>query len=845
MVVAGVIFAAACSIYAASNFRLNSDINALLPTNVAWRQHELAFEKAFRRFNLLEAVVEAPTPELAAAATSALAHTLEADKARFKSVTNVGESGFFHRRGLLYLSLDELKRTAAGLIEGEPIIHDISTDRSLRGLVAELEDALLGLQSNRLKLDDFAGPLNMVSDSLEKVLAGKPSSFSWQQLTEGAATASLTERLGFIEINPVLDFNSVEPGEEAEATVHRIAAPIAAQFQASVRVTGPVAIDDEQFGSIKENAIRNGAITIAIVVFILWMALRSGRLILALVVNLLVGLTATAAAGLLMLGAFNIISIYFAVLFVGIGVDFAIQFSVRYRDERHRLGDLETAIRSAGSRVAMPLALASLATAAGFFSFLPTDYKGVSELGLIAGAGMLIAFLTSMTLLPALIMLTNPPGEPEALGYAFLAPVDEYLARHRMPIIVGTLLVVACVSPALSYLKFDFNPINLQNPNSEAISTYLELQKDRAIGANAVQALAASLEEANAVAARLMKLPQVASVRTLSTFIPADQDQKIPIIRSVATKLAGAFDAKETSPPPTDAENVAALNEGAQRLTEAAAGQQGPGAAAMRRLAGLLSQLAKAAPDMRDKASETLIWPLNADLADLQASLEGKPVTQADLPPALVGDWVAPDGEARISILPKADPDDLPAMRTFARAVVAIAPGATEGAIATIDGGDMILRAFVEAGAWALASIAVLLFIFLRRLRDVMLTLVPLALAALVTMEAMTLIGMSFNFANIIALPLLLGVGVAFKIYYIVAWREGTTHLLQTPLTRAVFYSALTTATAFGSLWFSSNPGASSMGKLLALSLACTLAAAVLFQPILMGKPRTPADRID
>ena len=211
-----------------------------------------------------------------------------------------------------------------------------------------------------------------------------------------------------------------------------------------------------------------------------------------------------------MVGAFNIISIYFAVLFVGIGVDFAIQFSVRYRDERHRLGDLQTAIRSAGSRVAMPLSLASLATAAGFFSFLPTDYKGVSELGLIAGAGMLIAFATSMTLLPALIGLVNPPGEPEALGYTFLSPVDEYLAKHRIPIIVGTLLVVACASPALYWLKFDFSPLDLQNPTSEAISAYLELRNDRSTGANAVQALAPSLGQANAVAERLLKLPEVA-----------------------------------------------------------------------------------------------------------------------------------------------------------------------------------------------------------------------------------------------------------------------------------------------------------------------------------------------
>jgi uncharacterized protein len=121
------------------------------------------------------------------------------------------------------------------------------------------------------------------------------------------------------------------------------------------------------------------------------------------------------------------------------------------------------------------------------------------------------------------------------------------------------------------------------------------------------------------------------------------------------------------------------------------------------------------------------------------------------------------------------------------------------------------------------------------------LTLVPLLLAGAVTLEICVIDGLALNFANIIALPLLLGVGVAFKIYYIMAWREGQTHLLQTSLTRAVIYSALTTATAFGSLCFSSHPGTASMGKLLALSLVCTLAAAVLFQPILMGKPRNAA----
>jgi uncharacterized protein len=148
------------------------------------------------------------------------------------------------------------------------------------------------------------------------------------------------------------------------------------------------------------------------------------------------------------------------------------------------------------------------------------------------------------------------------------------------------------------------------------------------------------------------------------------------------------------------------------------------------------------------------------------------------------------------------------------------------------------VRAFVEAGAFALAAIAVLLLIALRRVGDVLLTLVPLVVAGIVTLELCAVLGISLNFANIIALPLLLGVGVAFKIYYILAWRAGRTLLLQSSLTRAIVFSAMTTATAFGSLWLSGDPATSSMGQLMALSLVCTMAAAVLFQPALMGPPR-------
>ena len=192
----------------------------------------------------------------------------------------------------------------------------------------------------------------------------------------------------------------------------------------------------------------------------------------------MVGLSITAAIGLLLVGTLNLISVYFAVLFVGLGVDFGIQFSVRYRAERHEVDDLYGALLQAGRRAGAPLTLAALATAAGFLSFLPTAYKGVSELGLIAGIGMLIAFATSITLLPALLSRLKPPSEPEPLGYAALAPVDSYLERHRMLILVGTALLVVGGLPLLYWLRFDFNPMNLRSPKVE-FDCHLSRAKER------------------------------------------------------------------------------------------------------------------------------------------------------------------------------------------------------------------------------------------------------------------------------------------------------------------------------------------------------------------------------
>jgi hopanoid biosynthesis associated RND transporter like protein HpnN len=568
------------------------------------------------------------------------------------------------------------------------------------------------------------------------------------------------------------------------------------------------------------------------------LALRWVRIILAVFMCVAVGLAMTAAVGMLLVGTLNLISVYFAVLFVGLGVDFGIQFSVRYRAERHDVDEVHEALLQTGRHAGAPLTLAALATAAGFLSFLPTVYKGVSELGLIAGIGMLIAFATSVTLLPALLSVLKPPSEPEQLGYSALAPVDRFLERHRIAILIVTAVVVIAGLPLLYWLRFDFNPINLRSPKTEAVSTYLALKNDPDSGFNDIQVLAPSLEAADQIATKLRALPEVKRVLTLSSFIPADQQQKLPLIQNAAKVLLPLLNPTAPSQPPTDAQNVSMMGSTVDALRRLAGNGTGSGAVAARRLADAMAALSKADPAVRQRLQDIIVQPLRIALDDLRTLLTAREVTRANLPPDLVREWVTAEGKARVDVAPSGDAADNEVLQKFARAVQAVAPEATEGPISILEARREVVVAFIEAGACALLSIGVLLWLTLRRFGDVLLTLVPLLLAGVVTLEICVLIDLPLNFANIIALPLLLGVGVAFKIYYIMAWRAGQTNLLQSVLTRAVTFSACTTATAFGSLWFSSHPGTSSMGKLLAISLLTTMAAAALFQPVLMGKPR-------
>ena len=325
---------------------------------------------------------------------------------------------------------------------------------------------------------------------------------------------------------------------------------------------------------------------------------------------------------------------------------------------------------------------------------------------------------------------------------------------------------------------------------------------------------------------------------TLSSFIPDDQDEKLAALQDAMHALGDVVNPARQLADPTDQEQVAVIRSAADALDKAARGATGPGAEAAHRVLRLLQQLATADPGVRKRAQTAVARSLKYDLERLRRSLSPERVTLKSLPPHLVRNWVTPDGRARVEVIPAGDPNDIDVLQAFATTVLSAAPQATGAAVSYYESGKTVASAFVEAGVLALAAITILLIGTLRRVTDVLLTLIPLLVAGAVTLELSVLWGLPLNFANIIALPLLLGVGVAFKIYYVMAWRAGKSSLLQSTLTRAVVFSGLTNAAAFGSMWVSKYPGMSSMGKMMALSLFCTMAAAVLFQPVLMGRPR-------
>lgn len=839
---------AALSLVGASrHLSIDTDADHLFSDKLAWRQQSLAFARQFPQFSdTLTAVVRAPTPEEARIAAQALNAKIAADHVHFLSSSTPGISDFFNREGLLLLPQHQLQDTLDSMLQAQPLLGPLAKDPSARGLFNGIDLMVEGVRRGMASdLASYDAALGNVARTMEDSLANKRAPLSWQALL----TPQLVNASGgqeFILIHPVLDHTALEPGRDATEAMLRLADSLPEVKSGRVRVnyTGSVPLADEEFASLTDRA---GPIAIGsslLLVFWLVLALGTWRLIVPVIITLVVGLIYTVGFAALAVGRLNLVSVAFAVLFVGLAVDFGIQFGVRLHARQYGDRTFDDSLHETAHRVVSQVGLAALATACGFLAFAPTDFTGVAELGIIAGVGMLLALICTLTVLPALLRLLSK-GSPHAeVALPGGVKADGWLERHRRGVLVAFGVLGALGLWCAITIPFDANPLHTKRADSEAMSTLTSLMEDPNTNPFTMDVLAKDLPAARALAERLGKLPEVAQVVSGVDFVPAGQADKLDQLQQASDLMYALLNPGETLPPPNDDDMRQAAKDTSDGIASVA--DKLPANSPLRRIGKALAALSQGTHEQLAIANDSLTHFLPYTLHQLGDSLSATTITLQGLPLELRRDWFAPDGRVRVQVTPTAKAQSTAGLRDFVHAVQNIAPDAAGSAVDTIKAADTILVAFREAAVYAMLAIGLVLMLVLHRVRDACLVLATLLMSAMITALLARLCGISINFANIIALPLLLGVGVSFNVYFVMNWRQGMHLFLGSPTARAILFSALTTGTAFGSLAIARHPGTASMGALLLLSLFAVLVSTFAFLPAMLysiGQCREPAGR--
>lgn len=837
VVLAALAVSASFGLYVLDHIKINTDIDGLMATDLDWRLREKELDAAFpQKLDRLVIVVDGLNADLAENAAATLTDALSSQPALFKTVLRPDASPTFQKYGLLFLSEEKLADLLDVLVQAQPLMGSLAKDPSLRGLFKTMDMAVEGVKRGQTDYKNIAPSFALIAQTLEANLAGHDARLPWQSMMSNHAP-TLRETRKFILVQPVLDFGALSPGAKASQAVRAFAKEkgLTPDNGVTVRLTGSVALNDEEFASVEQGTKTATVVSIVLVIFILFLALRSLRLILPILITLGVGLIATTAFAMAAIGSLNLISVAFAVMFVGIAVDFGIQFGVRFRDEHHKEPDAAKAMLATTRLIAAPLTMAAASTIIGFMAFIPTSYRGVSELGLIAGTGMVIAFILNLTLLPALLALMRAPAEPEAIGFAWASPIDRFLTANRNRLRLGIGLVTLIALVLAVQVRFDFDPLNLKDPHTESVSTLFDIMKDPDASPYVIQILAPSLDEAKALAVKIDELAEVDHTITLASFVPEDQEAKLAQIADAKFLLDPSLSPHATLVPPSDEENLAAMKDTAKTLRTL-----GTDRIEAQKLADALFKVVdRDSIKLLITLKHNMIGGMMDHLARARFLLSGEKATLESITDDLRYDWVTADGRAKIEVYPKGDARDHRVLTAFTQAVRKIAPNASGSPISIQESGKTVMNAFIQAGALGIFLIAILGWIILRRAMDVVRLITPLILAGILTLATMTAINLPLNFANVIALPLLLSLGVSYAIYFISYWKNGQENPLSSSMARAVLFSAGTTLVAFGSLSLSSHTGTRSMGELLTIALLYSLLCTFGALPVLLEKARS------
>lgn len=807
--------------YAATTLKVDTDTSAMLDETLDFQTRAKALREAFPEIKTDVAVVlRAPTMDEADAFAGALAARAGANTEAFDGVFAPAADPFFRANGLLYLDTGELETRLTQMSKASGLIETLVTAPTAGQLFAALAENDALAERSELGRDTLGAIYAELAGVIEASNRGETRPFSWMGAISGEA-GSDKPVMRTVQISPKLDYSRLQPAKPALTALRAEIESLKAENpRVEAFITGDPALRADELAAVANGIEISFLISFLSVGALLWICFRSLPLTLITLGSLVISIVLTAAFAALFVGKLNLVSVAFTVLMVGLGIDYAVHLLLHVQERRAEGLAAPEALRAATGDVGAGLVLACVTTALGFLAFVPTAFDGIAQLGLIAGAGVIVALAVSLTFIPAAIGVFGV--KPQAA--AAKRPAADPFAHAKTGVAIATVIAGVLALFLLPQSRFDADPMSLRDPKSPSVQGFNFLFDDAETSPYRVTRLVSSEAEAAETAEKARALDTVRSTRTLLNFIPADQDEKLDLISYSAGALAFALDAAE------DRSAAPSAEAGARALKARLDGAYDAASEAGRLAVALGAALES--PDKFAAIEKNIFayWP--ALIARLKDQLAADYVDVESLPDNIKRRYLSEDGQWRVDILPAADGRDPKALAAFVKSVETVFPDIAGGAVQSLKSGETIAGAMVEASLIALAVITVFLFVLLRRVDDVLLMLFPLALAAALTIAAGVVFNIPFNYANVIVLPLLLGIGVDSGIHLVMRERQKEDDGAATR--RAVLFAALTTIASFGSLMLSSHRGTASMGELLSIAIGFTLLCTLVVLPVAM-----------
>jgi len=665
-------------------------------------------------------------------------------------------------------------------------------------------------------------------------------------------------RLAFLLARPVKDVSSFTPAQSAVDGMRAIIRDTQPRYaDLAIGLTGLPVLESDEMAASQRDSTFAGWLALGGTALLYLVTYRGFRCPLLTVTTLLTG-TAWAMGWLTVtVGHLNILSVTFAVMLIGIG-DYGVLFVTHY-EQRRRSGEAPAAAaRATAGHVGPSIFTAALGTALAFFATMFADFRAVAELGWITGWGVLFCALACFTVLPALITLSDrrsvltplaivgPDGASRpVLGLTEAPPawLPALMNRPRL-VLAGAAAVLLGAVGFAGRVGYDHNLLNMQAEGLESVAWEHELIAATAGASWHADSIAGSPQEALALKARYEQLPGVSRVAEVASLIPAEQDRKVGLARDIHRRLArlpaGDPPIVPLTSPPRDVRKEAALLLGALQPQAPISRQP-----LLERLVQGLTLLRDhpaldggAEAKVRLQAFETrLVGDLLADLHRLRAVSTPRPITLEDLPAALRQRYVGGTGKWLVQAYAKDNLWDIAPLEQFCAAARTIDAEATGKPFATVEGLRSMQNGFTRAGLYALAVILSVLAIDFRSMRHTALALVPLAVGVVLLLGVMGAIGVHLNPANMIALPLIVGVGVDNGVHVLHdyrARRRGRPYALAATTGQGIAVAALTTVLGFGALMIARHRGLSGLGFVLAAGVTACMAAALVLLPALL-----------